>query len=119
MTVEARGPVLNEGPVEIVLEDGTVARSDRFMVAVCTCCRTYPWCDTSPRPRQRGTPAPGEISSGRAAPFSWSAARSGSFPGPLCPTYTASKPRTRRPVRPPRARQRRRRRGRFRRLGGA
>ncbi|MGW8782250.1 CDGSH iron-sulfur domain-containing protein [Streptomyces sp. NPDC055796] len=44
-----------EGPVEIVLDDGTVARSDRFMVAVCTCrrSRTYPWCDTSHRRRER------------------------------------------------------------------
>ncbi|WP_374777690.1 CDGSH iron-sulfur domain-containing protein [Streptomyces sp. NBC_01310] len=53
MAVDPQGPVLVEGPVEIVLEDGTVARSDRFMVAVCTCrrSRTYPWCDTSHRPR--------------------------------------------------------------------
>ncbi|MFC9593875.1 CDGSH iron-sulfur domain-containing protein [Streptomyces sp. NPDC056944] len=30
-------------------------RSDRFMVAVCTCrrSRTYPWCDTSHRRRAR------------------------------------------------------------------
>ncbi|MFE4632338.1 CDGSH iron-sulfur domain-containing protein [Streptomyces sp. NPDC056773] len=55
VVVEPRGPVLVEGPVEIVLGDGTVARSDRFMVAVCTCrrSRTYPWCDTSHRLRQR------------------------------------------------------------------
>ncbi|MGW1771130.1 CDGSH iron-sulfur domain-containing protein [Streptomyces sp. NPDC002104] len=55
VTVEPRGPVLVEGPVEIVLDDGTVARSDRFMVAVCTCrrSRTYPWCDTSHRVRER------------------------------------------------------------------
>nr|WP_190344880.1 CDGSH iron-sulfur domain-containing protein [Streptomyces venezuelae] len=54
------GPVLVEGPVEIVLDDGTTARSDRFMVAVCTCrrSRTYPWCDTSHRPRERATPPP-------------------------------------------------------------
>ncbi|MFB7375001.1 CDGSH iron-sulfur domain-containing protein [Streptomyces sp. NPDC056222] len=57
MAVDPKGPVLVEGPVEIVLEDGTVARSDRFMVAVCTCrrSRTYPWCDTSHRPRERTT----------------------------------------------------------------
>ncbi|MGW6843567.1 CDGSH iron-sulfur domain-containing protein [Streptomyces sp. NPDC054958] len=56
---DACGPVLVEGPVEIVLEDGTTARSDRFMVAVCTCrrSRTFPWCDTSHRPRERATPA--------------------------------------------------------------
>ncbi|MFF3215809.1 CDGSH iron-sulfur domain-containing protein [Streptomyces sp. NPDC002886] len=55
VVVEPRGPVLVEGPVEIVLDDGTVARSDRFMVAVCTCrrSRTYPWCDTSHRLRER------------------------------------------------------------------
>ncbi|MFG2617263.1 CDGSH iron-sulfur domain-containing protein [Streptomyces sp. NPDC048507] len=56
--VDPRGPVLVEGPVEIVLDDGTVARSDRFMVAVCTCrrSRTYPWCDTSHRRRERARP---------------------------------------------------------------
>ncbi|WSP43341.1 CDGSH iron-sulfur domain-containing protein [Streptomyces sp. NBC_01244] len=55
MTVEPCGPALVEGPVEIALEDGTVARSDRFVVAVCTCrrSRTYPWCDTSHRRRER------------------------------------------------------------------
>lgn len=61
--VDPQGPVLVEGPVEIVLDDGTVARSDRFVVALCTCrrSRTYPWCDTSHRPRQR---PPREGSSG-------------------------------------------------------
>ncbi|MFJ3518874.1 CDGSH iron-sulfur domain-containing protein [Streptomyces sp. NPDC090131] len=55
VSVDPQGPVLVEGPVEIVLPDGTVARSDRFMVAVCTCrrSRTYPWCDTSHRRRRR------------------------------------------------------------------
>ncbi|MEV8530543.1 CDGSH iron-sulfur domain-containing protein [Streptomyces sp. NPDC051211] len=55
VAVDPQGPVLIEGPVEIVLDDGTVARSDRFLVAVCTCrrSRTYPWCDTSHRPRER------------------------------------------------------------------
>ncbi|WP_254047334.1 CDGSH iron-sulfur domain-containing protein [Streptomyces aureus] len=49
-----------EGPVEIVLDDGTVARSERFMVALCTCRRSriYPWCDTSHRPRERAVPTP-------------------------------------------------------------
>ncbi|MFD9006226.1 CDGSH iron-sulfur domain-containing protein [Streptomyces sp. NPDC059582] len=59
VSVDPQGPVLVEGPVEIVLADGTVARSDRFMVAVCTCrrSRTYPWCDTSHRRRERdGSP---------------------------------------------------------------
>ncbi|MET8289760.1 CDGSH iron-sulfur domain-containing protein [Streptomyces sp. NPDC005132] len=48
--------------MEIVLDDGTVARSERFMVAICTCrrSRTYPWCDTSHRPREKtaGVPTP-------------------------------------------------------------
>ncbi|WP_285543407.1 CDGSH iron-sulfur domain-containing protein [Streptomyces lavendulae] len=54
VSVDRAGPVLVEGPVEIVLDDGTIARSDRFTVAVCTCrrSRTYPWCDTSHRPRE-------------------------------------------------------------------
>ncbi|MEU9081424.1 CDGSH iron-sulfur domain-containing protein [Streptomyces sp. NPDC048357] len=62
VAVEPEGPVLVEGPVEIVLDDGTVARSDRFMVAVCTCrrSRTYPWCDTSHRRRERADPPPPE-----------------------------------------------------------
>lgn len=53
--VDPQGPVIVEGPVEIVLDDGTVARSDRFSVAICTCrrSRTYPWCDTSHRRRER------------------------------------------------------------------
>ncbi|MET8412383.1 CDGSH iron-sulfur domain-containing protein [Streptomyces sp. NPDC005195] len=59
MSVDPQGPVLVEGPVEIVLDDGTVARSERFMVAICTCrrSRAYPWCDTSHR--SRGKPSPG------------------------------------------------------------
>ncbi|MEU3690883.1 CDGSH iron-sulfur domain-containing protein [Streptomyces narbonensis] len=58
VSVDPQGPVLVEGPVEIVLDDGTVARSDRFAVALCTCrrSRTYPWCDTSHRRRERATP---------------------------------------------------------------
>ncbi|MFF8413931.1 CDGSH iron-sulfur domain-containing protein [Streptomyces omiyaensis] len=60
--LEPRGPVLVEGPVEIVLDDGTVARSDRFSVAICTCrrSRTYPWCDTSHRRRERTARPPEE-----------------------------------------------------------
>lgn len=43
--------MLVEGPVEIVLEDGTTVSSDRFCVALCTCRRSriFPWCDTSHR----------------------------------------------------------------------
>ncbi|MFD9791449.1 CDGSH iron-sulfur domain-containing protein [Streptomyces sp. NPDC059070] len=50
------GPLLVEGPVEVVLEDGTTAFSDRCLVALCTCRRSrrYPWCDTSHRSRSRG-----------------------------------------------------------------
>lgn len=60
VTMEPHGPVLVEGPVEIVMDDGTVARSDRFMVALCTCrrSRTYPWCDTSHRRRERAAVPP-------------------------------------------------------------
>lgn len=66
MSVDPCGPVLVEGPVEILLDDGTLARSDRFVVAVCTCrrSRTYPWCDTSHRPRAQATPQPDEGSAG-------------------------------------------------------
>jgi CDGSH-type Zn-finger protein len=55
VVVEAAGPVLVEGPVEIVLPDGSTARSDRFVVAVCACRRSkrYPFCDTSHRKRVR------------------------------------------------------------------
>ncbi|MFJ3582445.1 CDGSH iron-sulfur domain-containing protein [Streptomyces sp. NPDC090127] len=57
VVLDPQGPVLVEGPVEVTLDDGTVVRSDRFMVALCTCrrSRTYPWCDTSHRPRDRHT----------------------------------------------------------------
>ncbi|UYQ60336.1 CDGSH iron-sulfur domain-containing protein [Streptomyces peucetius] len=55
VTVTKEGPMLVEGPVEVVLDDGTTVRSDRFAVALCTCrrSRTYPWCDTSHRRRGR------------------------------------------------------------------
>ncbi|MCT9092238.1 CDGSH iron-sulfur domain-containing protein [Streptomyces sp. ASQP_92] len=60
VTVDPGGPVLIEGPVEVTAADGTVARSDRFVVAVCTCrrTRTPPWCDTSHRRRSRPSEAP-------------------------------------------------------------
>jgi CDGSH-type Zn-finger protein len=53
--VEPTGPVLVDGPVEIVMPDGSTARSDRFVVAVCACRRSkrYPFCDTSHRKRVR------------------------------------------------------------------
>lgn len=55
VTVEPGGPVVVQGPVEVVAEDGTVSVSRRFAVAICTCRRsaTYPWCDTSHRARER------------------------------------------------------------------
>lgn len=45
------GPVLVSGPVQIEMPDGDVVKSDRFMVAICTCRRSkdYPLCDTSHR----------------------------------------------------------------------
>ncbi|WP_295147122.1 CDGSH iron-sulfur domain-containing protein [Saccharopolyspora sp.] len=51
------GPVLVEGPVRLVLDDGTEVDSDRFTVAICACRRSrdYPFCDTSHRKRVRET----------------------------------------------------------------
>ncbi|MFI5683313.1 CDGSH iron-sulfur domain-containing protein [Streptomyces sp. NPDC051636] len=51
VTMQRRGPILVDGPVEVELEDGTTVSSDRFRVALCTCRRSrrYPWCDTSHR----------------------------------------------------------------------
>ncbi|WP_031483041.1 CDGSH iron-sulfur domain-containing protein [Streptomyces bicolor] len=53
--VQRDGPLLIEGPVEVVGEDGEVTVSRRFTVAVCTCRRSriFPWCDTSHRRRDR------------------------------------------------------------------
>lgn len=53
------GPVLVEGPVEVELPDGTLVRSDRPVVALCTCRRSRraPFCDTSHRDRTRDEPA--------------------------------------------------------------
>ena len=55
VVVEPGGPILVEGPVELVLPDGTTVRSDRFMVAICACRRSrrYPFCDTSHRRKVR------------------------------------------------------------------
>jgi CDGSH-type Zn-finger protein len=51
VTVVPGGPVLVEGPVEVVLEDGSTLRCDRFQVALCTCRRSaiHPLCDASHR----------------------------------------------------------------------
>ncbi|MFD1933238.1 MULTISPECIES: CDGSH iron-sulfur domain-containing protein [Nonomuraea] len=53
------GPILVQGPVEVTMEDGSVIRSDRFLVALCACRRSrhYPFCDTSHRRRVRSRPA--------------------------------------------------------------
>jgi CDGSH-type Zn-finger protein len=53
--VTREGPVLVEGPVEILLEDGRRVVSERAVVAVCGCKRSrcYPFCDTSHRKRSR------------------------------------------------------------------
>ncbi|MEV6898870.1 CDGSH iron-sulfur domain-containing protein [Amycolatopsis sp. NPDC051372] len=49
------GPLLVDGPIELQAPDGDVVRSDRFVVAVCTCRRSkrFPLCDTSHRKRVR------------------------------------------------------------------
>ncbi|MFJ5831823.1 CDGSH iron-sulfur domain-containing protein [Streptomyces sp. NPDC093089] len=49
------GPLLVEGPAEIVMPDGSVLRCERPVIALCTCRRTLraPFCDTSHRPRLR------------------------------------------------------------------
>ncbi|MEW2171115.1 CDGSH iron-sulfur domain-containing protein [Streptomyces sp. NPDC007027] len=45
VVVNREGPILVEGPVEVVADDGTTTRSDRFVVAICACrrSRAYPW----------------------------------------------------------------------------
>ncbi|RKE17496.1 CDGSH iron-sulfur domain-containing protein [Streptomyces sp. TLI_171] len=50
-----RGPLLIDGPVDLLLPDGTELHCDRPVVAVCTCRRShrYPLCDTSHRRRGR------------------------------------------------------------------
>lgn len=59
------GPVLIEGPVEAERPDGGgTVRSDRVVVALCTCRRSkrLPWCDTSHRTRRAPGPAPSSAS---------------------------------------------------------
>ena len=55
VTVTDDGPVLVDGPVEVVMEDGSTVRSDRRVVALCTCRRSRiaPFCDTSHRTKVR------------------------------------------------------------------
>ncbi|MFG3296662.1 CDGSH iron-sulfur domain-containing protein [Streptomyces sp. NPDC048179] len=59
VTLTGDGPILVQGPVEVVLDDGSAVCSDRFIVALCVCrrSRTYPWCDTSHRARKKRRPA--------------------------------------------------------------
>ncbi|MFD7184145.1 CDGSH iron-sulfur domain-containing protein [Streptomyces sp. NPDC059904] len=58
VVVDPEGPMLVEGPVEVLDDEGTLVTSDRFVVAVCTCrrSRTYPWCDASHRRAGPGPP---------------------------------------------------------------
>ncbi|MGW5071044.1 CDGSH iron-sulfur domain-containing protein [Streptomyces cyaneofuscatus] len=60
VTLGGDGPLLVEGPVEVVGDDGTLYTSRRFAAAICTCrkTRTYPWCDTSHRRRVKPEPHP-------------------------------------------------------------
>ncbi|MFC3455447.1 CDGSH iron-sulfur domain-containing protein [Amycolatopsis speibonae] len=53
--IEPGGPLLVEGPVEVLTPDGETVTSDRFVVALCACRRSkrYPFCDTSHRRRSR------------------------------------------------------------------
>ena len=55
VTITPDGPILVDGPAELVGADGTTVHSDRFRVAVCTCRRSkvYPLCDTSHRKKVR------------------------------------------------------------------
>ncbi|MEU1518640.1 CDGSH iron-sulfur domain-containing protein [Streptomyces sp. NPDC005811] len=64
--VQRDGPLLVEGPVEVVGEDGEVTVSQRFAVAVCTCRRSriFPWCDTSHRRREKRPRDAGEREDG-------------------------------------------------------
>lgn len=61
VVLDKSGPLLVDGPVTVVGDDGSAVTSDRFKVAICTCrrSRSYPWCDTSHRARSR-TPLPHE-----------------------------------------------------------
>ncbi|WP_369142555.1 CDGSH iron-sulfur domain-containing protein [Streptomyces sp. R44] len=54
------GPLLVEGPADIVMPDGSVIRCERPVMALCTCRRSLraPFCDTSHRPRLRHRTGP-------------------------------------------------------------
>ncbi|WP_406864503.1 CDGSH iron-sulfur domain-containing protein [Streptomyces sp. HUAS MG47] len=72
------GPLLIEGPVEIVLPDGETRLCERPVVALCTCRRSLrmPFCDTNHRPRRRGgAPSRARAALARAAVAEATAAR--------------------------------------------
>ena len=60
VVITSDGPVLVDGPVEVVTPDGRRAVSERPVTAVCVCgnSRRYPFCDTSHRRRVRGADTP-------------------------------------------------------------
>lgn len=51
----AEGPVLIDGPIDLLTPDGRTIRCERNVVAVCLCRRSkiYPLCDTSHRRQPR------------------------------------------------------------------
>ncbi|AUN41472.1 CDGSH iron-sulfur domain-containing protein [Tsukamurella tyrosinosolvens] len=53
------GPILVEGPVDVLGADGTTRTCDRFVVALCACggSRIPPLCDSSHRRRRSRGPA--------------------------------------------------------------
>lgn len=55
VVVTGEGPILVEGPVDVVTAEGTTVRSERGLVALCTCRRSRisPFCDTSHRDKVR------------------------------------------------------------------
>ncbi|MER7666854.1 CDGSH iron-sulfur domain-containing protein [Kitasatospora sp. NPDC096128] len=55
ITVVPGGPLLVEGPVEVILPGGDRRLCERPVVALCACrrSRVYPFCDTSHRRRDR------------------------------------------------------------------
>ncbi|MGQ0744558.1 MAG: CDGSH iron-sulfur domain-containing protein [Acidimicrobiales bacterium] len=61
LTLTDDGPWLVEGPLEIVLPDGSTLSDDRPLVAICACGRSrrYPFCDTSHRNRANPSGQPG------------------------------------------------------------
>lgn len=83
VTVDPDGPLLVEGPVEVVAADGSVATSRRFVAAICTCrrSRTYPWCDTSHRRRTKPDEKPDGKPDGKKGAAGASTAPTGEVEG--------------------------------------